>query len=245
MTLIEFGNEDPTHGPIAPIGRHPFKKGGPFQMPGTEYRSDPGPIVELREEPFIVAPPYVSIDLETTGLDHTWCQILEVGAVVDDWKSPLDQLARFHCYVVHDRVTGEPYALAMNAAILKRIADRAKPENRDYAFIPPSQVMHCLKRFLQGNGLLQDGLQTVAAGKNFARFDDRFLEKLDGYRDLNLLHRCIDPGMFYWDPTRDKKPPSTEECLRRAGLPADVKHDAINDALDVIRLIRTNIGIHC
>lgn len=190
----------------------------------------------------IVAPPYCSIDLETTGLDHTWCQILEVGAVIDDWISPLDQLPRFHTYVLNDRIVGEPYALAMNADILKRIADRAKPENRDYAFVPPSQVMHCLKRFLQGNGLLP-GVQTVAAGKNFARFDDRFLEKLDGYHHLNLLHRCIDPGMFYWDPRRDKKPPSTEECLRRAGIDTDVQHDAIADSLDVIRLIRTAVGI--
>ena len=209
-------------------GRHPF------QMPN--------PLVELRDEPFIVAPPYISIDLETTGLDHNWCQILEVGAVIDNWKWALDDLPRFHCYVIHDRVVGEAKGLAMNAKILDRIAERARPENREYLFLMPSQVMHNLKIFLRDNGMGSD-VQTVAAGKNFARFDDRFLEKLDGYRGLNLLHRCIDPGMFYWDPTRDRQPPNTEECLRRAGLPADVKHDAINDALNVIRLIRTDIGI--
>ena len=244
MTLIEFGNEDPTCGPIVPMGRHPFKNGGPFQ-PGMECRSDSGPVVEPDNELFIAAPPYISIDLETTGLDHTWCQILEVGAVVDDWKSPLSDLSRFHTYIVHDQIIGEPYGLAMNAAILKRIADRDKPENREFNFTAPGIVLFNLKRFLITHNVLLPGAQTVAAGKNFARFDDRFLEKLPQYRDLNLLHRCIDPGMFHWDPRIDRKPPSTEECLRRAGLSTDVKHDAINDALDVIRLIRTAVGVPC
>lgn len=192
----------------------------------------------------IIAPPYVSIDIETTGLPWTWCQILEVGAVIDDWRSPLDQLPRFHCYIVHDRIVGEPYALSMNAAILKRIADREKPENREYRFFTPAATVSGLRSFINtAFADLPDDTPVVAAGKNYARFDERFLNQLPGFSDIKMLHRSIDPGMRYWDPRIDKVPPDTKTCLNRAGFDTDVKHDAINDALDVIRLIRTSVGI--
>ena len=53
-----------------------------------------------------VAPkmPYVSIDIETTGLDPATCQILEIGAVWDDWTQPLQNLPTYRRLVVHDRL---------------------------------------------------------------------------------------------------------------------------------------------
>ena len=45
--------------------------------------------------------PYVSIDIETTGLDPETCQTLEIGAVFDNWTLPIRELPTFHCYVVH------------------------------------------------------------------------------------------------------------------------------------------------
>jgi len=239
MTLIPDTIGDPTCGPIVPF-EHPFKKGGPFFSGplGTPYES----VRHAPEE--IIAPPYVSIDIETTGLPWDWCQILEVGAVIDDWKSPLYELPRFHCYVVHDRIIGDPFALAMNHAILKRIADRKKPENREYNFFSPSETAHGLKRFIEANFAdLPEDTKVVAAGKNYARFDDRFLNQLPGFDQVKMLHRSIDPGMLYWNPRTDKVPPDTKTCLTRAGLDTEVKHDAINDAFDVIRLIRTAVGI--
>lgn len=192
--------------------------------------------------PEIVSQGYVSLDLETTGLPWQWCQILEVGAVWDDWKSPLDRLPRFHCYVVNDRIVGEPFALAMNVEILKRIANREKPENKDFQFLSPGCVMGKLKQFIDAHCTHP---KVIMAGKNYASFDDRFLGQLPGGEGLNRFHRCVDPGMRYWNPRTDVTPPGTEECLRRAGILTDVKHDAINDALDVIRLIRTsyNVGV--
>ncbi len=81
------------------------------------------------------------------------------------------------------------------------------------------------------------------AGKNYASFDDRFLQQLPGGEDLHRFHRCIDPGMRYWNPRIDKVPPDTKTCLQRAGIDTEVQHEAIDDALDVIRLIRTSVGI--
>ena len=66
------------------------------------------------------------IDLETTGLDHDCDNVLEVGCVLDNFIDPLVGLPRFHCYVVKERYAGHPFALALNAGILKIIAERAK-----------------------------------------------------------------------------------------------------------------------
>lgn len=70
---------------------------------------------------------YVSIDTETTGLEPQWCQILEFGAVLENWHDPVDQLPYFHRYLKYTEVTGNPYALALNAEILRKIA-AAVPE---------------------------------------------------------------------------------------------------------------------
>ena len=58
---------------------------------------------------------YVSIDIETTGLDPETCQILEIGAVWDDWTKPIDELPVYHRLVVHKEYRGSAYALALNA----------------------------------------------------------------------------------------------------------------------------------
>ncbi len=193
---------------------------------------------------------YLSIDLETTGLDPSYCQILEIGAVWDDWQSKIEDLPRFHCYVVHEQVVGEYFALSMpsNQKILERIAKRYAPENREYSFFTPAQAMQELVAFTIARRY--DAIKygdtfpkLITAGKNFASFDDRFLMTLPGYKDLQRHHRCVDPGMRFWDPRIDKVPPDTKTCLQRAGILTEVAHDAISDALDVIRLVRNSVNL--
>ena len=67
---------------------------------------------------------YISIDIETTGLNPEYCQVLEVGAIIDDFSKcqPIDQLPRFQVYLMHDRIVGEPYALSMHSAIFERMS---------------------------------------------------------------------------------------------------------------------------
>lgn len=118
--------------------------------------------------------PYVSIDLETTGLDPDNCQVLEIGAIIDDWVSPIEKLPFFHCYVVHKQIKGEPFALAMNWSILRMIADWEK--NPDCRFLKPHEVGRAFAAWLTKN--LIDPKKVFAAGKNFASFDLAFLRKL-------------------------------------------------------------------
>lgn len=170
--------------------------------------------------------PYVSIDIETTGLDPEWCQVLEVAAVIDN-GGPIDELPTFSMRVRHDRITGQPIGLAMNAELLRLM-------NTGYE---PVEVGWRLSEFLKRNGI--DPKNVTAAGKNFAAFDRQFLVRLPEFNQyVHFKHRSIDPAMFYWRPETDTCLPSTAECLERAGINKTVAHRALDDALDVVRLIR-------
>lgn len=183
--------------------------------------------------------PYVSIDLETTGLNPETCQILEIGAIIDDWVSPIEKLPRFHCYVIHKQIKGEPFALAMNAEILRLIANHEV--HGHLQFLKPDQVGRQFAFWLAGNGIKG---KVLAAGKNFAGFDLPFLLKLSDYdcpfRDsVKFHHRCFDPGSMLFNPKLDLDgPPDTKTCMERCGIPGDVKHTALEDAEAVIKMIR-------
>jgi oligoribonuclease len=174
---------------------------------------------------------YVSIDIETTGLED-WCQILEVGAVIDD-GGPLESLARFQCYLIHPQIVGQPYALSMHAAILRRIADKEP----GFHYWTPAVFVGNFRAWLMGHGLREDKI--LAAGKNFASFDLQFLNRLPGFREqIHFKHRFLDPAMKFFRPEIDDGPPDTKTCMERAGIPGDVQHTAIEDALVVIQLLR-------
>ena len=50
---------------------------------------------------------YVSIDIETTGLDPETCQTIQIGAGIEDTNNPLpiEDLPRFKCLVEHPQYT--------------------------------------------------------------------------------------------------------------------------------------------
>ena len=86
--------------------------------------------------------------------------------------------------------------------------------------------------------------KVIAAGKNFASFDQKFLEKLPNW-NVNFAHRVIDPAMLYFKPFEDDKGlPSTKICMERAGITAEVAHTAVEDAIVVVDLIRRAYGNH-
>lgn len=196
----------------------------------------------------VVMRPYVSIDIETTGIDGDYCQVLEVGAVIDDWVSPIEELKRFHTYVYHDRIVGQPKALAMHSKILDKIAD-AEKQIRQMRSGDASAIMIDGERFMRDRFVCQwfrqflydCGIDTntsiLAAGKNFGSFDRPFLESLPEW-NLKFHHRAIDPAMQYWNPTIDREPPSSKECMARSGQKGEVAHTAIADCESVIRMVR-------
>jgi oligoribonuclease len=181
---------------------------------------------------------YISLDIETTGLNPETCDIVEIGAVFDDLETPLSNLKQFHTYVMPTNgttFTGEPYALSMHSEIFKRIAKKQPPY--EYAYV--EEVVPMFISFLDRCGY--DAMtKIVPAGKNYASFDSRFLSKLPKWGALRFHHRTLDPMMFYVNKN-DIAPPDLSECCKRAGIANDVKHTAVEDALMVVELIRKGL----
>ena len=192
------------------------------------------------KEPSLPTPPpnlrYVSIDIETTGLDPETCQILEIGAVWDDWTRPINELPKYHRLVVHEEYRGSAFALALNANLLKHLSGQREPW-----FLDPDQVADDFAAWLKGCGW--DGQAGLTpAGKNFASFDRQFLRRLPRFEQVvKLHHRTLDPAVLFLRPEDDKLPDS-KTCYERAGLDNKVAHTAVEDALAVVRLVRLGIN---
>lgn len=180
---------------------------------------------------------YISIDTETTGLDEKVCQLIEFGAVFDNLNSQrsIENLPSFHAYVAHDVYQGDPYALAMNQKILHRIATREE----GFLYLKPEELV---SRFLEWAGQFIDGKFTVA-GKNFGRFDSRFLDAIPDWRDrVDDHHRSMDVGSMFIDFDKDEEIPNLKTCLERAGIVKEISHTAVEDAIDVVHLVRYKKG---
>ena len=202
---------------------------------------------------------YVSIDIETTGTNPETCQVLEVGAVVEDTQSllPVADLPRFECIVAHPEYTGSAFALTLNERILRILSTLesiTKKEDREmyresYNILGPGQVAGEFRKFLDANYTTAadrnpSGSVTITvAGKNFSRFDWEFLVRLPGWTNqINFSRRVIDPGILFTDWKNDHRLPGLGDCLVRAGLNKEVSHRAVEDAMDVVELLRVATG---
>lgn len=201
---------------------------------------------------------YVSIDLETTGLDPEKHNIIEFGAVIDDLDDPkpINQLPKFHAYILPPcngkEYTGTCYALSMHSKIFLKIdaylSKKANPNNDN--FYMPELLGDHLLQFLMLNGI--DCRKVNAAGKNFAGFDLPFLKYQTNVLDsVRFKHRVIDPAILYFNHAEDKDGlPNTETCIQRMNKQFNlhetetVSHTAIDDAITVIKLIRKKIYLN-
>lgn len=184
---------------------------------------------------------YVALDIETSGLDETRCQVLELAAVVEtDWATPVEQLPSFHWLIDRDTITGQPGALAIHARIFAELA--LIPRKRTTPCAAEPEVMMEFRRFLNKNFVNER--HVTVAGKNVASFDLRFLNRIVGFPADKIRHRVIDPGMLYFDPRTDDVVPDTATCLKRAGLVNDRPHHPTHDCRAVIELIRAHYSRH-
>jgi len=191
---------------------------------------------------------YVVIDIETSGIDPENNQILEFGAVIEDSANPLpiEELPKFKCIVRHDSYTGSAFAINMNKRIFDILAKFEGAKNyedgkkiaEEHNILTPGAMCVSFLNWVKENGI--DNTINIA-GKNFAVFDKVFLEQLLTWReDITYLceRRYLDPSMLYVDWKTDKKLPSLDECLKRAGINRQVTHDALQDAIDTLLCFR-------
>jgi oligoribonuclease (3'-5' exoribonuclease) len=195
--------------------------------------------------------PYFSIDLETTGLDPKNHQILEIGIIYEDPTKQLsyDEIPKFNCFIEYENYIGSPYAINMNQRIFKRILELQEEEKHTTYFPDKECILWDIDTAIDRAARFIDlqcirGKENVIriTGKNFASFDRDFLIKNQFYNKLanRVSHRYLDIGSFFFDPKTMDWLPSSEECYKLAGIEKqEVSHEALADAWDVIKLIRT------
>jgi len=200
---------------------------------------------------------YLSIDIETLGLDKENNDIVEFGAVFDDLtnQEPIEKLPRFQSYIYQedDRYSGSMYAMAMHGEIFKKIAnkDKNKDKNRIDGSIQVGHMLslrnlpHFFKNWLADiDWPSEKGVFRLnVAGKNFGSFDKPFLDAKGVVWNsfdytIKWPHRFMDPTMLYFDHKIDEELPNLQKCLDRAGIAETVDHTTIGDAMNIVRLLR-------
>jgi oligoribonuclease len=190
---------------------------------------------------------YITIDIETTGLDPVKDQILQFAAVIRDtnkMSEPVEKSPTMVCYVEHQRYEGHPYALALNAGILSELA---KPkEKRKMKTVSHDQLAYSFANFLIENGyeysMNSRRVFFIGAGKNFGTFDLQFLKNLPGWSSTLVVDsRVLDPAMLFIRP-EDKKLPGLKNCLQRIGINKEISHDALEDVHDTIIALETGLS---
>lgn len=230
---------------------------------------------------------YLSIDTETSGLSFENCQMLSFGGILEDTKTklPLIECPKINVYIASKKISGEPFALNMNASIIKAISEfnllnrteeKVKfgndhnciflsAEDFPYYFYLWLLVEHeghsIYKEYLEPERWYKTSASLVIkvtelmskykkiyltpAGKNFSTFDKNFIDPLlsNISRSVEIIKfrsRVLDPAILYVDWVNDDALPSLSTCKERAGLDPLVTHDALDDAWDVIELLRKN-----
>lgn len=188
--------------------------------------------------------PYISLDIETTGLNEA-DHVLQIAMIYDDLKTPIDNLERVSFFVDSSSRLYSHFlsyeALSINGWIFDALAGKTK------AKYPILQVEAAVKQF-QDTLVSWGARQTnaiVFAGKNVGTFDMKLLRS-NGFLDDDVLakrgitisHRTLDVGALYF-PDFGYVPTSGEVNQLIGRKP--VTHDALNDALDVVCAIRTKL----
>lgn len=182
---------------------------------------------------------YVSIDLETTGLNANSCKILSVGMVVEDTNNllPFRELPRLELRVSHKTLNGSLFALNLNKYLIEDILNETPRENIKYTTV--DSLEHDMYNFFWKSGLVKNTSERVnVAGKNFNGFDRKFLDKVLKYEYFRFGRRVIDPSTQAADWKKDETLPSLEQIKDRLRILGPVTHAALEDAEDVVLAMR-------
>ena len=186
--------------------------------------------------------PYISLDIETTGLDPR-SQIIQIAMIYDDLETPVNELATFNQKIYYDSFSySEPYALMMNAKLIQEMSNGYSKLGLDWthsAYLNEN-VLSFMQRFTKDNTE-----KIVFAGKNVASFDIPMLRQSMSEHHLKIFnkichYKTIDVGSLYFDVFKENVNLSKiNELTGRK----EVSHDALDDAMDVVYAIRHKLGI--
>jgi len=106
---------------------------------------------------------YISVDIETTGLDPEKNKVISVAAIIEDTetKLPFNECPKFNVAILQNELIGSARALTINKELISEIADYqdANDETRklidsrsDYKFIMEDDVAKEFYWWLDENG---------------------------------------------------------------------------------------------
>lgn len=210
---------------------------------------------------------FISIDIETTGLDPEVNQIVEVGAVYDTrgyagvGSGPAivecRSLPKFRAVLMHDELVINPYCANLHKdlweemlkATVGTLSDAHNAKGIITHYVKPQDFERVFHKWLCGvidNTLRDEDFHPESpvtinvAGKNPAGFDIPFLLELPEWSNelVKFRRRIIDPAMLCFVEETDTELPDLQTCLDRCSIDSTVKHTAVEDALDVIKILR-------
>ncbi|MEE9214683.1 MAG: hypothetical protein V3U54_07790 [Thermodesulfobacteriota bacterium] len=199
--------------------------------------------------------PYISVDVESTGIDVNNDKILQLAMVFDDGVSSLDSLHTVSFLVnpeseeFHGRI--QPVALSMNAWIFDSIAGKTKSKYPVYEPAEARKIFNAEIRDFFYKVLNKDARtkedktkKIMFAGKNLQGFD-LLLMKSNGYfTSENQKYRgtrALDVGPLYFPEFGYV--PCLGEINKITQGTNEVSHDALDDAFDVVMAVRHKAGM--
>lgn len=195
---------------------------------------------------------YFSVDIETSGINPQKNQIIEFGAIFEDTNKTIGflEIPKFKRIIRHETYIGSSIAINMNARIFAILSkyDRMKPSafKEEYAkengIITAEELIPQFKEFAimcyEKYNLTLPSSGINIAGKNFGGFDAQFIKMLENAFQLKINYVMGDPSTLYTDFYKDDVFASLSTCKERAGFGTEVTHDALEDAWDVVKLLR-------
>jgi DNA polymerase III alpha subunit (gram-positive type) len=175
--------------------------------------------------------PYLSLDIETTGLDRQHVHVLQLAAIYDNGKD-LEKLPTFNEVIRWPVITyGEEYAMHLNRELLEQAF---RKEN----VVTLEEARRHFADFLMQ---VQPKGRITAAGKNVDGFDLPILKNpVNGFVLPRVNRRVLDPGSMFTEEFDHV--PSLDELNRFLGRSA-VSHDALDDCWDVVHAVRYKWGM--
>ena len=175
-----------------------------------------------------------SIDIETTGLEPTKHGIIEFAAVWGDIFNSSFPVKVFHSYLNSEDYRWTNYCLRLHKDWIFN-----RPTDVPTRSMPDLITDFC--RWCRTECDVEIGQSINVIGKNFSTFDLPFL-MANNWSPTIFKRRVIDIGPLYL-AKGDKNVPDLQQCKKFAmieGCPwignEVVMHNAVDDAMDVMRL---------
>lgn len=206
--------------------------------------------------------PYISLDVESTGLEpQNGHELLSLGMVFDDGRADtqVEDMPKIHIGIKPERdLIGSPYALAMNSKLIGVLSGYDKEPIEGMKILNNKEALQAVATFIQNateyvvkfdeaNKLRPEPIQVLA--KNGSKLDipmmnyhfSTYVEELNlDWFSRMISHRVMDLGSMY-APMYGRNP--SLSLINKELKRKPVSHNALEDAIDNVVAYRHIIKV--